>query len=102
MRGPHGQCRGMAIGCSDGGWKIPSEKFVGEEGSDVGFASGFLGRGCLRCLVLCPNEELLFVGRPGGLVAMQVWGCQVAAVRVASFGNNMASARRLISAGRGP
>ena len=78
------------IGCSDGDWKIPSENFVGEEGSDVGFASGFLGRGCLICLVLYPSEELLFVGWPGALVAMQVWGCQVAAVRVASLGNDMA------------
>ena len=62
----------------------------------MGFASGFLGRGGLRRLVLCPNEELLFVGWPGALVAMQDWGCQVVAVWMASFGNNMAPARRLI------
>ena len=60
------------IGCSVGDWKIPNEIFVGEEGSDVGFASGFLGGECLMCLVLNPNGEFLIVGRPGALVAMHV------------------------------
>ena len=52
--------------------KYQVEIFVGEEGSDVGFASGFLGGGCLMCLVLNPNGEFLVVGRPGALVAMHV------------------------------
>ena len=95
MRGPHGRCRVWLIGCSGGDWRVPIENFVGEEGSDVGFASGFLDRGCLKCLGL--SKWGVVVRRAARcFVVVQVWGRQVVAIRMASFGNNMAPARRLV------